>query len=118
MTAWGITVRSASGGAPDAEARAHPGERDRLLRPAALDHLPEGGVRLERDVFPVFSLDTDDDGRRAAVSSDDHVLSLGEVDALPDLLLQVAHVDGFHRMSSVVAWGGFLRTARTTTVLS
>ena len=43
-------------GRPDAQARAHLGEGDRRLRPAALDHLPEGGVRLEKDVFPVLSL--------------------------------------------------------------
>jgi len=61
------------------------------------------GVPAAEAVRGVGDRDADDYGGRAAVVGDDHVIPLGEVDALPDLVLQVADGDGFHRMASVVA---------------
>ena len=52
-------------------------------------------------------------GCRIASAGDDNPVALRRVDDFLDVLLRVSHRDRLHRISSVIACGGFRRTART-----
>lgn len=100
------------------ESGLHFTERTGGLFAAGTDELPELGIGLENDGFPILFGHAHEHGGRLALPSNDDPVLLGLGDEFLGMFLKVFDGGFFHNRSVVVRSAGFLRMARIYTTCS